>query len=140
MENGHTNIIGELSWSRGQRLICSISTFREKTGLDIRLHYFDPETKNWHPTQKGIRVPIEKAKDFHGLIMKAFARLSTYGVETTQPSGNDVHLPPPPIEPGQPSVDTSGLHEGDPKKSEPKGENGTDVDPEERINDWLGHK
>lgn len=134
------NTLGWLPWPRGQRLICSVRTFQERTGLDIRVHYFDPEINEWRPTKKGIWVPIEKAKDFHEFIMKAFDRLSTYGVETTQQSGNDVHLPPPPIGPGQLSVDTSGLHEGDPKKSEPKGENGTDVDPEERINDWLGHK
>lgn len=143
MENDNRKILCGMSLPHGQRLICSISSYRGKKGLDIRLHYFDPETKEWCPTQKGIRVPIEKARDFQKLIIEAFAQLDTSSNETTQSSSNDgqftlLHIGG---NSKQPSANHSDLLEDDSEneKSEPP-ENDTDDDPEKRMNEWLGRQ
>jgi len=51
--------IGSLTWTRGQRLFCTLGRFRGKMGLDIRLFFYDWESQDWCPTQKGIWVPVQ---------------------------------------------------------------------------------
>ena len=85
MESNDKIPFGSLPWARGQRLFCTLRTFRGKTGLDIRLFFYDSELQDWHPTQKGIWVPIQRTQEFHDLIVNAYAQLRTLGNEQTPP-------------------------------------------------------
>lgn len=136
MEDGDRKKLCEIPWSRGQRLICSISTFHEKPCLDIRLHYYDPDTKDWLPTKKGIWVPIEKAKDFHKLIMYAFDRLNKGGTEITKPNDNNIQVTIPHIE-GKPKQPPENDSE---KERTGLTENNPDDDPEKLMDEFLRPK
>jgi hypothetical protein len=97
MESNDEIPFGWLPWARGQRLFCTLRTFHGKTGLDIRLFFHDPESGDWRPTQKGIWVPIQRAQEFHDLIVNAYARLKAFGGEKTPPSEYEPTPPPKPV-------------------------------------------
>ena len=135
MEGNDTIRFGWLSWSRGQRLFCTLRTFRGKTGFDIRLYFYDLESKDWHPTQKGIWVPIQRAQEFHDLIVNAYARLITLSNEQTPPNG---YVPTMSPQPGD-KESTEKKHEIGPEGDQSDREE-PDENPEELMNKHLSSK
>lgn len=135
MEGNDTIQFGSLPWARGQRLFCTLRTFRGKTGLDIRLYFYDSESEDWRPTQKGIWVPIQRAQEFHDLIENAYVRLRTLGNEQTASSG---YVPTTPPQPGD-KEPTEKKHEIGMDGEYPNREK-PDEDPEELMNRHLRAK
>ncbi|MHB0976741.1 MAG: transcriptional coactivator p15/PC4 family protein [Candidatus Aquicultorales bacterium] len=67
-----STIVGviEPDYPGGDAIVVSVSVFKEKKGVDIRRFYFGKDER-YHPTQKGVRVPIEEAKTLAEIVLKA---------------------------------------------------------------------
>lgn len=53
-----------------ERVEVSISEFKGRKFLDIRNYYYDSDTKEWKPTQKGVNVPVEMAHELFRAVKK----------------------------------------------------------------------
>ena len=50
--------------SNDQEVRFAAGEYRDKMYLDIRIYFKNEETEEWHPTKKGITLPIEMLPDF----------------------------------------------------------------------------
>lgn len=53
-----------------ERVEVSISEFKGRKFLDIRNYYYDSDTEEWKPTQKGVNVPVEMAHELFRAVKK----------------------------------------------------------------------
>ena len=63
-------VIGEISRNSLEKLVFTVSEYRGKQRIDIRVH-FRPEKSNpdkWVPTRKGVNVDIDTWPKFKALI------------------------------------------------------------------------
>jgi hypothetical protein len=59
--------IGELDLGPTQKLLFSISSFRDKNYIDIRT-WFQDQSGEWKPTKKGVHFNIDKFEDFKKMV------------------------------------------------------------------------
>ena len=59
--------IGELDLGSTQKLLFSISSFRDKNYIDIRT-WFQDQSGEWKPTKKGVHFNIDKFEDFENMV------------------------------------------------------------------------
>jgi hypothetical protein len=64
--------VGFLEMNATQKLIFSISTFKNKKYFSVRT-WFQAESGEWAPTKKGINLSFEKFADFEKMV-KVFAQ------------------------------------------------------------------
>lgn len=77
VQNTDTNInIGFLDLSATQKLIFSVSQFRNRDYLDIRT-WFQDQSGEWKPTKKGIHLNLELFNDFQGILEGLASALKT---------------------------------------------------------------
>lgn len=55
-----------------QLLVARIDKWKGKESLDLRRFYKNGDDEKWHPTSKGVRIPMDSAQDF---LQKALAGL-----------------------------------------------------------------
>ena len=55
--------VGALELNPNQRLVFSISTFRNKKYFDIRT-WLQAESGDWTPTKKGVHLPFDRFAEF----------------------------------------------------------------------------
>jgi len=68
VKDSETSIgIGFIDLSSTQKLIFSLSQFRNRDYLDIRT-WFQDQSGEWKPTKKGIHMNLEKFDDFRGIL------------------------------------------------------------------------
>ncbi len=106
----------------GRRLRFALSTWRGRKGLDIRIHFFDPDASEWRPSKQGIRIPLEQAEEFKRVVLAVCERILQ---GNTPRQGEPVEPIIPPRTPGG----------GAPGTVE---EEGMEHDPEERMEEYLG--
>jgi hypothetical protein len=68
--------IGTLGTERTNAIKVGIKEWKGKTYVDIR-NWFKGTDNEWHPTQKGLFVAVEKISDLITMIEKAEAILKT---------------------------------------------------------------
>ncbi len=71
--DANTNI-GFIDLSATQKLIFSVSRFRDRDYLDIRTWYQD-QSGEWKPTKKGIHMNLELFADFQNILAELAAAL-----------------------------------------------------------------
>ncbi len=64
--------VGFLEMNATQKLIFSISTFKNKKYFSVRT-WFQAESGEWAPTKKGVNLSFEKFADFEKMV-KVFAQ------------------------------------------------------------------
>lgn len=53
-----------------ERVEVSISEFKGRKFLDVRNYYYDSDSDEWKPTQKGVNVPVEMAHELFRAVKK----------------------------------------------------------------------
>lgn len=71
-ENDEALNVGFMEMNATQKLIFSISTFKNKKYFSVRT-WFQAESGEWAPTKKGINLSFEKFADFEKMV-KVFAQ------------------------------------------------------------------
>ncbi len=68
-ESDSTINISAIELSATQKVVISISRFKDKLFFDMR-HWYRQEAGNWIPSKKGIHLPLEKSFAISDIIEK----------------------------------------------------------------------
>jgi hypothetical protein len=64
-------IMGEIHKSDSQRVRVSVEPYKGEVYLDIRLYFHDQDNDIWKPTQRGVKLLINKADEVIKYVRKA---------------------------------------------------------------------
>ncbi len=73
-----SEIITEMDKGWNEKIVFSLSNFKEKSYADIRIYYEDDEGE-WRPTKKGITVSLDRFGEFKEHLGKLEEFLVTKG-------------------------------------------------------------
>ena len=68
-------ILGEIQKNKQEKLIVSISEYKEHTYIDIRVYYEDKKTGEYKPTKKGVALPPSIIREVMELVLQGAEKL-----------------------------------------------------------------
>ena len=72
-------VVAEMEKGVTEKIVFSVSEFKDKTYADVRVYYEDGEGE-WKPTKKGVTVPLDRFSEFKDHVAALEAFLASKGL------------------------------------------------------------